>query len=192
MIRNITVSTMAIFLLLAGLAAPSAWAAKFSNSNDEKRLAAEVSSVDKDAEKPGGEKAVVKRLEKEFKVDEARINSIRMKKLGYGEVAIVLALASKLPGGINDANANRLVGMRQGPPVMGWGEIAKKLGLKLGPVISGVRKVRVEGGEAGKGEKKEKKEEKQEKKKEEKGEKSGHPEKMERMERNERPDGRGR
>lgn len=31
---------------------------------------------------------------------------------------------------------------QQGPPVMGWGEITKKLGFKLGPVISNVEKFR--------------------------------------------------
>ncbi len=34
--------------------------------------------------------------------------------------------------------------LRQGPPTMGWGEIAKKLDLKLGPTVSQVKNVNKE------------------------------------------------
>lgn len=154
-------------------------AASWGATNEEGRLEKEASAIDKKAGEPQGEKAVVDRLEKEFKVDEARIKSLRDQKLGFGEISIVLAMAGKMPGGINDANVNRIMSMRQGPPKEGWGEIAKKLGFKLGPVISEVKKVEsgkgIEKGEKGKEMKEEGKG-----KTEEHGEKPQRPEKPER------------
>ncbi len=108
---------------------------------DEKKLDAEVAALDKDAGAPKGETIVTKRLEKDFNVTEVQITSLRDKNLGFGEIAIVFALASKLSGGITDDNIGKITAMRQGPPVQGWGEIAKTLGLKLGAVVSDVKKV---------------------------------------------------
>lgn len=75
------------------------------------------------------------KLKTEYKVDEARIESLRAKSLGYGEIKNVLAIAEKMPGGISDANVDKIMALRQGPPVMGWGEIAKKQGVTLGSVV---------------------------------------------------------
>ncbi len=66
---------------------------------------------------------------------------MRDKKMGYGEIAIALSLCQKMPGGATDANIQQVMAMRQGTPAMGWGEIAKKLGTKLGPAVSQVRNV---------------------------------------------------
>jgi cell division protein FtsL len=117
-----------------------AWA---QTSKNEAILNKSAALLDKEASRPGGEKVVAQKLEKEFNVDAARIDSLRDSKLGYGETAIVLSMAKKLPGGITDANVNRIVSMRQGPPVQGWGKTSKKLGFKLGPVISSVKKMRL-------------------------------------------------
>jgi hypothetical protein len=111
-----------------------------ADTADEKKLNTEVITLDKDAGASHGQTVVTGRLEKEFKVTDTQIQSLRDKKLGYGEIAIVFSMAQKL-GGINDTNINKILSMRQGPPVMGWGEIAKKLGFKLGPVVSQVKKV---------------------------------------------------
>ena len=131
-----------IFLILALITiaciaiTPGAYAA-----GDESALEGKAAALDKKAGGPEGEKPIVERLEKEFKVDDARIKSLRDKKLGYGEIAIALSLAEKMPGGITDANVDKIMSMRKGPPVEGWGNIAKKLGTKLGPVISRVERV---------------------------------------------------
>ncbi len=91
---------------------------------------------------PGNVKPIVQRIEKEFNVDRSVIDGLRSKKLGYGEIAIVLSLADKLPGGITDANVDTIMSKRQGPPKEGWGKIAKDLGLNLGTVLSRVEKVK--------------------------------------------------
>jgi len=109
-------------------------------SKDERNLAREAKRLNDTAAKPDGEKAVVKRLAAEFKTPETQVQSLRDKKLGYGEVAIVLSLAQTLPGGATDANVQRVLTLRQGPPVMGWGQVAQQLGTKLGKTVSRVRK----------------------------------------------------
>jgi len=128
-----------LIIVLATCITPVAWA---QTSKNEAILNKNAALLDKEAIRPGGEKVVGQKLEKEFNVNAARIDSLKDRKLGYGETAVVLAMAKKMSGGITDANVNRIVSLRQGPPVQGWGRISKKLGFKLGPVISSVKKVR--------------------------------------------------
>jgi Skp family chaperone for outer membrane proteins len=159
---------------------------------DEKKAVSAAAELDKDAAKPYGEKLVTEKIKTEFKVDDARVQGLREQKLGYGEISIALSLAEELPGGITDANVQKVMAMRQGPPVIGWGKIAKDLNLKLGPVISGVKKMSAEV------RKQERKDAKMEKKgaekneKQERMEKHERNEKTERMEKTERPDKPGR
>ncbi len=115
-----------------------AWAAE---TTEEKTLDKESAEISKTAGKAQGATVVTARLEKEFKVTEAQIQTLRDEKLGYGEIAIVFSLAEKLPGGITEANISEIMTLRQGPPTMGWGEVAKKLDLKLGPTVSQVKNV---------------------------------------------------
>lgn len=112
------------------------------------------------------------KLKADYKVDDARVDGLRDRKLGYGEISKVLAIAEKMPGGITDANVDKVVAMRQGPPVMGWGQIAKKHGVTPGSV-------------AGKGSEKSK-QHAEKPAKAERPEKAARPEKHERTERPER------
>lgn len=112
------------------------------------------------------------KLKEEYKVDDARIQSLRDKKLNDSEINKVLAIAEKMPGGITDANVNTVVGLRQGPPVMGWGQIAQKQGFKLGSVMG-----------KGADKKAEKADKPAKAEKAERPEKAAHPEKAERPER---------
>jgi hypothetical protein len=155
-------------------------AAEDGPTKDEQKLTQTSAEVDKDATQPEGQKAVESRLKSEFKVDDARIQGLRDQKLGYGEISIALALAQKMPGGITDANMKTIMSERQGPPVMGWGQIAKKEGVKLGKVISKVRSVDAAA------RKHEKAEGKRQDKKEERAEKAGRHERAERAERPQR------
>jgi hypothetical protein len=160
-----------VMIVLTGLTTT----AVLAQTKEEARLDKDASAIDKEAGTPQGEQVVVQRLEKEFNVDEARISGLRTQKLGYGEIAIVLAIASqKMTGGITDANIKTIMTMREGPPKEGWGEIAKKLGFKLGPTISSVEKL-----------------EKAAHNDMEKAEKMEKPERMEKSERPERPERMG-
>lgn len=126
-----------VFVLVLAMTG-AAWAAE---TKDEKSLNTEATEIDTTAKNAQGEKIVVGRLEKEFNVTDTQIQGLRDKKLGYGEISIVLSLSQTMPGGITDANIQQIMTLRQGPPIMGWGEIAKKLGTKLGTTVSQVKKV---------------------------------------------------
>ena len=110
-------------------------------SKDETNLMREAAGLDKTASSPAGEAAVVKRIAGDFGVDRTRVAALRGRGLGYGEIAVVLSLAQKLPGGVTDATVEKVAELRQGPPVAGWGEIAKRLGVKLGAAVTRVKKV---------------------------------------------------
>lgn len=109
-------------------------------SKDERNLEREAKRLNDTAAKPDGEKAVVKRLTAEFKATDQQVQDLRGRNLSYGEAAIVLSLAQTLPGGVTDANLQKVLALRQGPPVMGWGQVARQLGTKLGKTVSQVRK----------------------------------------------------
>jgi len=116
----------------------TAWA---DLSKAEKNLEREAKRLNDTAAKPDGEKAVVKRLVAELKATEQQVQALRDRRLGYGEIAIVLSIAQTMPGGATDANAQKVLSLRQGPPVAGWGDVARQLGTKLGRIVSQVRKV---------------------------------------------------
>lgn len=160
------------------------------SSKDEQTLERTSSEVDKEAARPEGPKKVESRLKTEFKVDDARVQGLRDQKLGYGEISIVLALAEKRPGGITDANVAAIMAERNGPPKMGWGQIARKQGTTIGKIHGKVRNVNeaARKHEKAEGRKQEKREEKAEKaeKRREKAEKMERPEKAERPERAEK------
>jgi len=110
-------------------------------SAEEKSLAAVSGELDKIAAAPGGHQRVAQRIKAQFGVEGTLVMSLRSRLLGYGEIAIAFGLAQEMRGGIKDANLHKIVALRQGPPVTGWGKIAGDLGLKLGPVQSKVRKI---------------------------------------------------
>ncbi len=124
----------ALVLVLA--VAGAVWAAE---TKEEKALNKQAGEISATAKTSQGEKVVMGRLEKEFNVTNTQVQGLRDKKLGYGEIAVVLSLSSKMTGGVTDANIQQVMTLRQGPPTMGWGEIARKLGTKLGPTVSRVR-----------------------------------------------------
>jgi hypothetical protein len=130
-------------LLIGGVIAAialsgTAWA---DLSKAEKNLERESKRLNATVVKPGGEKAVVKRLVAELKATEQQVQALRDRKLDYGEIAIVLSLAQTMHGGATDANAQKVLSLRQGPPTAGWGDVARQLGAKLGRIVSQVRKV---------------------------------------------------
>lgn len=116
----------------------TAWA---DLSKAEKNLEREAKRLNDTAAKPDGEKAVVKRLVAELKATEQQVQALRDRKLSYGEIAIVLSLAQAMPGGATDANAQKVLSLRLGPPIAGWGDVARQLGTKLGTIVSQVRKM---------------------------------------------------
>ncbi|OGR41939.1 MAG: hypothetical protein A2X35_11570 [Elusimicrobia bacterium GWA2_61_42] len=149
-------------------------------SAEEKQMDKVEADLNTDAAQPEGQAVVAEKLKKDFKVDDARLNGLRDKQLKDGEMAIALALAEGLPGGITDENVQKVVAMRQGPPVAGWGKVAKDLGVKVGPALSKAKKTAAEARKSAKAEKARKeKKEKAEKMKAEKSGKAERPAKAE-------------
>ena len=65
------------------------------------------------------------------------VQDLRAKRLGFGEISILLALAAKQPS-TNPKTVNQILAMRESGE--GWGKLARDLGYKnLGSVISSVR-----------------------------------------------------
>ncbi|MBI4308809.1 MAG: hypothetical protein HY591_00605 [Candidatus Omnitrophica bacterium] len=107
-------------------------------AREEENKMDEVSSkMDKESRGPGEARRVEERLEKKFNVTDARIDSLRKQGLGYGEIGTTLSLASRMPGGINDQNIQKVMDLRQGQGghKEGWGKIAGQLGMTLKPSV---------------------------------------------------------
>lgn len=138
--KNKEIVLMALGLILcAGMLVMSE-----DKTSEEKNLESSAMEMDKEAAKPACQESFQEKIKAEYNVDDARIQALRDQKMGYGEISIALGLAQGLPGGITDANVQKIVSLRQGPPVMGWGRISKDLGLKLGPVRSKMKKISAE------------------------------------------------
>lgn len=157
----------------------------------------EMAGIDSDASTRAGEAAVISKIVNEFGVEEAVVKDLRGRKLGYGEITLALSLAERLPGGLTPENLDMVMDARQGPPVQGWGNVARSfdLGLKpsqhrlekVGEAAAGKERVRHE-----KAEKVAKVERAEKRERIERVERVERPEKPERVERPERPDRGGR
>lgn len=107
-------------------------AAAVTPSKDENKLKAEITMLNADAKLPQAEKVIKKQLTDNFNVTSQKLNSLISKRMGYGEIAAVLAFADKMPGGVTDANINQVLNMRQSKA--GWDQIAKSANVDLSEV----------------------------------------------------------
>lgn len=117
-----------LYLLVSGIllgAAAASFAADKDSAKHERRVEKTVGYLNRDAGRLEDRKAVMSRIKSEFKVDDARIKSLRDQKLGYGEITAVLAVAEEMPGGISDDNVKKVMSLRQGPPRRDWGELTR-------------------------------------------------------------------
>lgn len=91
---------------------------------------------------PDGRRRVAETIARQFNVSEKVVNDLRGRKLGYGEVTVALALSQQL--GKRDRTltqqqaVDRIAALRKSG--QGWGVIARDLNLKLGDVVSDVKK----------------------------------------------------
>lgn len=133
--RNILRRLAAVLLLCPG-ALPSA---AQERSKEELRLESSAGELDKHYSE--GQDRVADMIKAQFGVDDGRLLGLRYRKLKYGEIAIALGLAQEMRGGITDKNLHRIIALRQGPPVAGWGEVAGKFKLKLEAVQSKINRL---------------------------------------------------
>src|SRR5262245_38937186 len=112
----------------------------------ERQLRANATRLDDDAARaartPDGQSRLDERLAKQFNVDPSVVTGLRNRNLSPGQATIALALSQQLMR--KDTNLTQqqaldnILTRRQAGK--GWGEIAHGLGLKLGPVVSEVKK----------------------------------------------------
>lgn len=102
-------------------------------------ITTEVTRIDKECANPEAAKVVAGNIEKKFNVTAEQVKGLRDQKLGYGEIAAVYSIASKMEGGITDANVQKVVALRETSPKTGWGKIAKDLGMNPGDVKKDIR-----------------------------------------------------
>lgn len=150
----------------------------------------DMAVIDGDASTRPGEAVVINKIVNEFGVDEAVVRELRARKLGYGEITLALSLAERLPGGLTPENLDSVMEARLGPPVKGWGNVARSFDLSLKPSQHRLEKVSETG--AGKERVRHEKAEKvvraEKRERVERVERVERPEKPERIERPERPE----
>src|SRR5437660_8252612 len=137
-------------LLMVGVALAFPVTAPADDVNDnqkhERQLQADAKQLDADAARasstPDGQRRVTERIAKEFKVPTSVVTDLRNRIGGYGQATIALALSQELmktDKTLSQAAAlEQVVALRQ--TRKGWGVIAKELNVKLGHVVSEVKK----------------------------------------------------
>jgi hypothetical protein len=112
---------------------------------------AQLETVGKDIDQSAAASAQtnkIQTLSKQFNVDPSVVENLRAKKQGWGETTIELAMAQHLMQ--TDATTyptmadalNKIATLRGDK--LGWGKIAKDLGIKLGPVVNDAMRTRNE------------------------------------------------
>ena len=134
--RSIVISILAGALCTVLAVGASAQAATESDLDNDSN------TINRGASSDSGAAAVIQAIKTMFPgVTADDIAGWRADNLGYGEIVILLSLANNMEGGLTDENINSILTTHQGPPVVGWGKIARDLGLNLGTLVSGVVKV---------------------------------------------------
>lgn len=131
--------TLALFccLFLCGAGAGAASGAQKELDSVAALLGAEVHYA-------GAGEAARAKLKERFGVDDAVLDGLKAKGLGYGEIAAALALARGLPGGMTVQNAERLYAERAGRPNKKWSEVAEKFGIDQGPALASLKQIQLE------------------------------------------------
>ena len=112
---------------------------------------AQLETVGKDIDESAAASAQtnkIQTLSKQFNVDPSVVENLRAKKQGWGETTIELAMAQRLmqtdvttyPTMVDALN--KIAALRGDK--LGWGKIAKDLGIKLGPVVNDAMRTRNE------------------------------------------------
>jgi hypothetical protein len=137
-------------LLIAGVALGLPMVAQADDAKDmqknERQVQANAKRLDDDAARaartPDGQRRLDERLAKQFNVDPSVVTGLRNRNLSPGQATIALALSQQLMKQDKtlspQAALDKIVADRQAGK--GWGVIARDLKLKLGDVVSDVKK----------------------------------------------------
>jgi hypothetical protein len=125
----------------------------------ERQVQADAKRLDADAARtastPEGQRRLDERVAKQFNVDPSVVAGLRDRRFSYGQATIALALSQQLMKRdttlSQQAALDKIVAERQAGK--GWGVIAHGLDLKLGRVVSEVKKADTAAAQVGKPEK---------------------------------------
>jgi hypothetical protein len=127
-------STRDILFIFIGLFASigTLWASK---AGAEMRLGRDVAWLNSVGRSPDGERSLSRSLESRFRTDPGQIAELRKRRMGYGDISVVLALASRLRGGISRSNIEKIAGMWRSHQAGNWGRIVRSLGVRVERVV---------------------------------------------------------
>ncbi len=132
--RSIIAMALAGVISLVFIASVSA----AGQAESETQMSRDAAILDNQGTNANGSDVIVQTIESMFNVTQAQIDALRADDLGYGEIVILLSLAQSTPEGVTTDSIGHILTLRQGPPVLGWGQIAEQMGLNLGKVVSTV------------------------------------------------------
>ena len=114
----------------------------FAADEATEEITKDSDEIDQKAESaPEGHQMVETKIKNRFGINDETIQKLRDQKMGYGEITTTLALAQRMPGGINDENIKKITDLRTGDQKMGWGNIAKQFGVTMGDLHRSVKSV---------------------------------------------------
>ena len=125
---------------------PAEHALSAAERKTSEELWAEQKKLDADSARvmaatPDGRRRVTEMIAKQLDVPEKMVNDLRGRKIGYGEITASLALSQRLMKRdqvTRQQALDKVLGARKAGK--GWAALSHGLGLKLGDVLSDVRK----------------------------------------------------
>jgi hypothetical protein len=127
-------STRDILFIFVGLfiSIGALWA---SRAGVEMRLGRDVAYLNNLGRTQSGERSLSQSLESRFAPGPGQIAALRRQQMGYGDISVVLATASRLRGGISKHNIERIVSLWKNPRSGSWGKIIRALGVRVDRVV---------------------------------------------------------
>jgi hypothetical protein len=117
-----------------------------TTTTDDTKLNETVTTTEEEVKLDGAVK-VRQKLADRYEVPIEDIEALRAKKMGYGEINLVYALAKNMEGGVTQENIDKILELRSGEQKMGWGQVAKKLDSNVGKALKDSKSTTtVEGG----------------------------------------------
>ncbi|HUI70914.1 MAG TPA: hypothetical protein VL354_10380 [Spirochaetia bacterium] len=134
-------STRDILFIFVGLfvSIGTLWA---SRAGVEMRLGRDVAYLNRIGRSPTGEKSLSLSLESRFRPGPGQIAELHKQRLGYGDISVVLAVASWLHGGVTRQNIERIVSLWKSPRSGSWSKIARSLGVRVDRVVLQIESLR--------------------------------------------------
>ncbi len=134
------VAAAALLVVMTGMASAASSTSSsssmpsMSSSQDTGKLNAAITMLNSYKNIPQGDQLISKQLSDNFKISSDKVSSLLSSNMQYGDVAALLAFADKMPGGVTDANINKIKTMKSSAG--GWDQIAKNLNVKLSDINS--------------------------------------------------------